>query len=182
MAHLPIWYIGQIPTEVCDIATANYMTLEPKDAAMGLTGEEVSHLKRNTTVRFAPAEDWFAYMLYGLGVHANMHCKWGFEINSRESVQFAHYGPGQHYDWHVDTFLLSPGTTFDRKVTVVCLMSDTSEFEGGELWLKFLGEYTGPLVKGSVIAFPSFVEHRVTPVTSGLRATATMWLTGPKFK
>jgi PKHD-type hydroxylase len=158
------------------------MSLEVKDATMGAKGDEVSHLFRNTTVRFAPIEDWFGYMLYGFGLRANKISKWGFEITDHEAVQFAHYGPEQHYDWHVDTFLLSNETKFDRKVTVVCLMSEPSEFEGGELQLRFRQDYTAPLVKGSVIAFPSFVEHRVTPVTSGLRATATMWLNGPKFK
>jgi PKHD-type hydroxylase len=62
-------------------------------------------------------------------------------------------------------------------------MNDTSEFEGGDLQLRFGGqEYTAPLAKGSVIAFPSFIEHRVTPVILGLRYTATMWVNGAEFR
>lgn len=180
-SHLPIWYMGQIPTDVCDLATAEYMHIEPKDATMGADGKEISHLNRNTTVRFAQPDHWFGNMMRGYGLKANKECKWDYEITDHEAVQYAHYGPEQHYGWHVDTFTLS-GQPVDRKVTVICLMVDPSEFEAGELQLRLYSEYTAPLVKGSVIAFPSILEHRVTPVTAGLRATATMWLSGPRFR
>jgi PKHD-type hydroxylase len=36
--------------------------------------------------------------------------------------------------------------------------------------------------KGLVAAFPSYVLHRVTPVTRGIRKTLVVWLTGPRFK
>ena len=179
--HLPIWYLGRIPAKVCDLAVGEYMEIEPRDATMGADGEERSHLNRNTTVRFAQADHWFGNILRGHGLKANTECGWGYEIDNHEAVQFAHYGVGQHYGWHVDNFPLA-GLPVDRKVSVVCLMTDPSEFEAGELQLRLYSEYTAPLEKGFVIAFPSIIEHRVTPVTSGLRATATMWLTGPRFK
>jgi PKHD-type hydroxylase len=120
--------------------------------------------------------------MFHYGTKANQECKWNFDLNDFEAVQFAEYGPGQHYSWHVDTFLLS-NRGYDRKVTVVCLMNDPSEFEGGQLQLRFdRQDYTVPLVKNSVIAFPSFIEHQVTPVTSGVRYTATMWINGPEFR
>ena len=181
MSHLPIWYMGQIPTEVCDVATAEYMQIEPRDATMGIDGKQHSHSNRNTTVRFAQPDHWFGNMMRGYGLKGNQECKWDYEITDHEAVQHAQYGPEQHYDWHVDTFHLT-GAPNDRKVTVVCLLSDPSEFEAGELQLRLYSEYTAPLVKGSVIAFPSILEHRVTPVTAGLRATATMWLSGPRFR
>jgi len=179
--HLPIWFLGQIPTDLCDMAAADYMRLEARDATMGANGDELSHLNRNTTVRFAEKGHWFGSILRGHGLQANKTCEWGFEIDDHEAVQYAHYGVGQHYGWHVDNFPLA-GLPTDRKVSVVCLMSDPSEFEAGELQIRLYSEYTAPLAKGSVIAFPSILEHRVTPVTSGLRATATMWLNGPRFK
>jgi PKHD-type hydroxylase len=48
--------------------------------------------------------------------------------------------------------------------------------------MRLYSEYTAPLVKGSMIAFPSILEHRVTPVLSGVRYSATMWFNGPRFK
>lgn len=179
--HQPIWYLGSIPAEVCDLAYAEYMKLTPRDATMGSNGEDVSHLNRNTTVRFAGSDHWFGHMLRGYGLKANKECHWGFEITDHEAVQFAQYGVDQHYDWHVDNFPLA-GLPTDRKVSVVCLMNDPSEFEAGELQIRLYADYTAPLVKGSVIAFPSVLQHRVTPVTAGMRASATMWLNGPRFK
>lgn len=179
--HLPLWYMGQLPVEVCDLAMAEYMAIPPRDATMGANGEEISHLNRNTTVRFAQPDHWFGNMMRGYGHKANKECGWDYDITDHEAVQFAHYGVGQHYGWHVDNFPLA-GLPVDRKVSVVCLMSDPSEFEAGELQLRLYSEYTAPLVKGSVIAFPSVIEHRVTPVTAGLRASATMWLNGPRFR
>ena len=180
-SHLPIWYMGQIPTDVCDLATAEYMQIAPRDATMGADGKETSHLNRNTTVRFAQPDHWFGNMMRGYGLKANKECGWDYEITDHEAVQYAHYSPEQHYGWHVDTFVLS-GLPVERKVTVICLLVDPSEFEAGELQLRLYSEYTAPLMKGSVIAFPSILEHRVTPVTAGLRATATMWLSGPRFR
>lgn len=179
--HQPIWHLGQIPTEVCDLASAEYMQLQSRDATMGANGDELSHANRNTTVRFAPPDHWFGNMLRGYGLRANKECAWGFDITDHEAVQFAQYGVDQHYDWHVDNFPLA-GLPTDRKVSVVCLMNDPSEFEAGEFQVRLYADYTAPLVKGSVIAFPSILQHRVVPVTAGLRMSATMWLSGPRFK
>jgi PKHD-type hydroxylase len=181
MAHLPIWYLGEISPEDCDKALAEYMHIFPHSASMGANGEEVKHAYRNTTVRFATKDHWFGELLRDHGVRANTECQWGYDISDYEAVQFAQYSVAQHYKWHVDNFPLA-GLPTDRKVSVVCLMTDPSEFEGGLLQLRLYQEYTAPLTKGSVIAFPSIIEHQVTPVVSGLRATATMWLNGPRFR
>jgi PKHD-type hydroxylase len=61
-------------------------------------------------------------------------------------------------------------------------MSDPEDFEGGELQVRLYGDFTPPMKKGTVIAFPSILQHQVTPVTKGVRYTATMWISGPRFK
>jgi PKHD-type hydroxylase len=94
-------------------------------------------------------------------------------------VQFAEYGPEQHYAWHTDTFTLS-GKPIERKVSVVCLLND--DFEGGEFEVRLYNNYQAPLKKGTMIAFPSILEHRVVPVTSGIRYSATVWFNGPRFR
>jgi PKHD-type hydroxylase len=181
MAHLPIWYIGQVPDEECDKASAEFKAITAKNATMGAEGDVLDNNTRNTTVRFASKDHWFGKQMFQYGINANLECQWNFHLTSFEAVQHAQYGPGQHYNWHVDTFFLS-GKGYDRKVTVVCLMNDPSEFEGGDLQLRFdRTEYTVPLKKGTAVAFPSFIEHRVTPVTSGIRYTSTMWINGPEF-
>lgn len=181
MAHLPIWYLDQFSIEDCEKAFDEYIQLTPKDAAMGKDGDTFDHSFRNTKVRFASSHTWFGLKMFAYANTANQQCKWGYDINQFETVQFAEYNIGQKYDWHVDNFPLS-GSEIDRKITVVCLMSDPDDFEGGELILRLYNEYTPPLKKGSVIAFPSIIEHKVTPVTKGVRYSATMWISGPRFK
>lgn len=181
MSHKPIWYVKQIPPQFCDMAIADFSQFPAQDANMGKSGENKNHEQRNTTIRFVPSGHWFSYLMHGVAREANLNCRWMFDIDSNEDVQFAEYGPNQHYNWHVDTFPLAEGG-IDRKISVVCLLTDPSEFEGGDLEIKLYSEFKAPLTKGMVIAFPSFLQHRVTPVISGLRRTAVVWMTGPRFR
>jgi len=181
MVHLPIWYLGEISLDDCEKAFEEFIKIPPKDASMGDKISSYDHNFRNTTVRFADRMHWFGANLINFCHLANTECKWDYETNQFEAIQFAEYGIGQHYKWHTDNFLLS-GKEIDRKITVVCLLSDPSDFEGGILQLRLYKEYTPTLKKGSIIAFPSIIDHQVTPVTKGKRYTATMWLSGPRFK
>ena len=181
MTHLPIWLLGKVPVEVCDAASRELELIETKDASMGIDGLSVEHKVRNTTVRFGPDDHWFGGVLLEHAMNANRQCGWDYEVDFHEAIQYAEYGPEQHYDWHTDTFTLS-GSPVERKVTAVCLMNDPSEFEGGEFQMRLYNDYSAPLEKGTIIAFPSILYHRVTPVISGKRISATIWLNGPRFK
>lgn len=173
--------MGTVPADICDQAVEDFSALPSKDATMGSEGETQDNAHRNTTVRFAGPNHWFDRYLTQVAFDGNQACRWEFHVTDNENIQFAEYGPEQHYHWHVDVFPLS-GLPMDRKLTVVCLLNDPAEFTGGEFQIRLYSEYTAPLVKGSVIAFPSFLEHRVVPVTSGVRKSATMWLRGPRFR
>lgn len=181
MQHLPIWFLGEVPADACASAIADFSKLPKRDATMGSDGSFVAHGHRNTDVRFAETGHWLSKLMDFHARTANDECKWGYEVDTCENVQFAQYDVGQHYEWHVDTFTLS-GKPKDRKLTVVILLNDPSEYQGGEFQIRLYQQYTAPLKKGSMIAFPSILEHRVTPVTEGVRMSATMWLSGPRFK
>ena len=181
MSHLPIWYLGQVSPEELSKAEEEFAAVESKKATMGTEGETLDLSTRDTTVSFIDINHWFGLKMNDFAIQANKICKWGFHLENHEAVQYAEYGPAQHYNWHVDTFFLS-GKDVDRKVTVVCLMNDPSAFEGGQFQIRFNQEYTAPLQKGTIIAFPSFLEHRVIPITSGVRYSATMWVNGPRFR
>lgn len=103
-----------------------------------------------------------------------------FNIATFENIQFTEYEESYqgHYAWHTD---LGPDAN-TRKLSVVVQLSDPSEYEGGELQYKIGDEEsTVPKEKGYVIIFPSFILHRVTPVTKGTRRTLALWTTGPSF-
>ena len=74
-------------------------------------------------------------------------------------------------------------------------LTDGSEYEGGELEFDFrnynpnmrdeskhLRKAQEILSKGSIIVFPSFLWHRVKPVTKGVRYSLVMWSLGYPFK
>ena len=47
----------------------------------------------------------------------------------------------------------------------------------------FKDEYTEnpKLEEGSIIVFPSFLQHRVAPITKGIRYSLVAWFLGPPF-
>jgi len=89
---------------------------------------------------------------------------------------------GGHYDWHVDVDW-NEESWFDRKLSVTVQLSDPSEYSGGEFQFK---ETENPdescKAKGTVLVFPSYLLHRVTPVTSGTRKSLVAWFEGPRWQ
>lgn len=181
MNHKPMWYLGEITSEECDKAVEEFMKLPAKAASMGEDGEYSNNSHRNTTVRFVEPDHWLTPLMRGFGAGANEACQWGYDLTGNENIQFAQYCIGQHYGWHVDNFPLGYQKV-DRKVTVVVLLSNPKDYRGGDLFIRLYKDYRPELKKGSVIAFPSILEHMVTPVTEGVRFSAAMWINGPCFK
>ncbi|MFZ2736610.1 MAG: 2OG-Fe(II) oxygenase [Burkholderiaceae bacterium] len=181
MQHLPIWYLGQLPEAVIDAAAAEFIALPTRDASMDPQGETLNHENRDTTVRFADPDHWFGGLLYQFGCKANAECGWNYDLTGHEAVQYGEYGPQQHYDWHTDTFVLAQ-LPRERKVSVSVFMNDPEEFSGGEFQLRLYRDYSPVVKKGSMLAFPSLLQHRVTPVISGTRFSSVMWLHGPRLR
>lgn len=80
-----------------------------------------------------------------------------------------------------------------RKISVTVNLSDPLDYDGGDLWLtkhpqdsriSELETFTNPNFrdKGAVVVFPSWVRHRVTPVTRGTRYSAVAWFNGPPLR
>ena len=113
---------------------------------------------------------------------ANKLAGWDYHISGQENTQIARYrGENNgHYDWHTDTS--PPIDAVQRKLSCVILLNDPSEFEGGTLQFRGMEDQNVLDQQGSIIVFPSFIEHRVTRVTSGVRYTAATWVQGPAFK
>ena len=107
---------------------------------------------------------------------------WNFNLYSIvDSIQYTEYPEGcGHYDWHLD---IGPGSINHRKISIVVQLSDPSEYEGGELEIWTGGQFKQiQKVKGCVVLFPSFLLHRVTPVTKGLRKSIVLWAGGDSYK
>ena len=105
----------------------------------------------------------------------------GFDIfGLNEGFQFTNYkAPDEKYGKHVDRIL----NFAVRKLSVSIQLTDPKEYEGGEIYL-YEGD-KGILMdkkQGTLIMFPSFVLHEVTPVTKGERNSLVTWVTGNQFK
>ena len=130
---------------------------------------------RDTDIIMFDHLHWFCGTLFNIGLASNAQAEWNFGVHSPETLQIAIYRESQHYKWHTDSALLTRDPNI-RKITVICMLSNKEEYTGGILELEGTGEMQ--MNRGDIIAFPSFIPHRVTPVTSGIRKTATLWILG----
>jgi|TARA_Y100000015_G_C2391088_1_gene90212 PKHD-type hydroxylase len=160
-------------------------------------GYEYSSI-RNSEVCFL--SDPFIYKLLHPCLNtANKSAGWNFEVDYSESCQFTSYKKNQTYDWHTDTipgqFKQDDNKNFKNKIRKLSMsvnLSDSKDFKGGDLEFyvpnprKSFKECVikSPEMRnqGSVIVFPSFLFHRVKPVTQGRRFSLVMWTLGKDFK
>ena len=107
--------------------------------------------RRVTDITLNLNERFFKFDLFGLN----------------EGFQFTNYeAPSGKYGKHVDRTLNIPV----RKLSISIQLTNPEEYEGGELYLYTTDE--GDLMdktQGTLIIFPSYVLHEVTPVTKGTR-------------
>jgi len=106
----------------------------------------------------------------------------GFDgMQITEMAQYTEYPEGGFYEWHVDNDVNCAHEPPVRKISMTCLLSPESEFEGGDLELMAEGK-VAKLKQGHAIFFASFIRHRVKPVIRGRRQSLVMWFGGTPFK
>ena len=205
------WYFtSAIPPRICyDIIKYGLSHCESlaKTGGYGdreLTKDEIRDMKRkrNSDLVWLNAL-WIFKELHPYIHQANRAAGWNFEWDRSESCQFTKYKLNQYYDWHQDSWdkpydrkdANNPEHGKIRKLSMTCQLTDGSEYEGGELEFDFRNydphmrdeskhriQCKEILPKGSIIVFPSFVWHRVKPVTKGVRYSLVMWNLGYPFK
>jgi PKHD-type hydroxylase len=109
---------------------------------------------------------------------------YGFELIGAQPFQYTIYDSSEegHYDWHQD--VIDCDNNNIRKISVVILLSDKTEFSGGSFLVSPDGNKPKEILmkKGRMIIFPSWIPHCVTPVLEGVRVSLVMWLYGKRFK
>jgi PKHD-type hydroxylase len=174
-SELPKEYCENIISELFDEKTA-------VDGTYFNNGESVVGDHRKTKVCWADANTNLGLLLFNHVLLANQKANWLFDIDGIEPVQIGRYGIDGHYDWHNDEPVsFRDGTGTQRKLSVSLLLSDPDTYEGGDFLFKGQEQ---PLTRkqGSIIVFPSHMEHIVTSVTKGVRYSAVIWARGPYFK
>jgi PKHD-type hydroxylase len=166
-----------------------------------LSKDQIKDMKRRRNSDIVWLNDRWIYNEIHPYIHqANKNAGWNFQWDWSESCQFTKYKLNQYYDWHSDSWdkvykTKGPNNGKIRKLSMTCQLSDGSEYSGGELEFDFrnydppqrdeakhLRKATEILPKGSIIVFPSFVWHKVKPVTKGTRYSLVAWHLGYPFK
>jgi PKHD-type hydroxylase len=148
-----------------------------------IVGAGVMSKVRRSQVSWIPQSQEAAALyerMHRLAKKVNEEC-YAFRLTGfSEQIQYAEYPAGHgYYDWHVD---IGKGVAGNRKLSIVIQLSDRSDYEGGELQIRIRKSAdVMPALRGTAIVFPSFLLHRVTPVTRGLRRSLTLWISGPPF-
>jgi PKHD-type hydroxylase len=141
---------------------------------------------RSSIIKWIPqnTEWWWLYeKLTNLAVEANKEL-WNFDLISiPELIQYTEYhaSEGGHYGWHQD---IGPGTLSLRKVSITVQLSETDDYVGGDLELSRGGgnPLISPRGAGVVVIFPSYLMHRVTKVTTGIRRSFVLWVGGSHYR
>jgi predicted 2-oxoglutarate/Fe(II)-dependent dioxygenase YbiX len=125
---------------------------------------------------YLPKNELTNQIIGNAGIIANK--KYGYDIfGIIEEPQILEYAEEQHYDWHID---IGINQSSSRKISVSVILND--QYEGGEMSFFTNKEYKFSFSKGTIIAFPSFIPHRVNPVTSGKRVALVGWIAGTPFR
>lgn len=165
---------------ICDMGERRSL----KESQVGMAEGKIFKELRTSINSWIEPEGWLADRLEHVARNLNGQYfgldLWGFGENFQYTVYKYKKKEEAHYTWHMDT---GPGPGTPRKLSMVLQLSDPSDYEGGDLELM-----TGstPIVvekrRGIIHAFPSYVLHRVTPVTKGIRRTLVVWISGPRFR
>jgi PKHD-type hydroxylase len=163
-----------------------------------LTENEIKDLKKKRNSNIVWLSDRWIYKEIQPYIRiANENAGWNFEWNWSEACQFTKYKKGQYYDWHCDSWeepYTQEGETKGkiRKLSVTVSLTDPNEYKGGELEFDFRNNDPDKkpnikicseiLPKGSLVVFPSFVWHRVKPVTKGIRYSLVIWSLGYPYR
>ena len=107
-----------------------------------------------------------------------------FSLMDIQNLFYFEYSSYDHtpLNWHMDLGNEYPYS--QRKLSFTYLVNDPSEYEGGNLEMFFdsTNIITPSNVQRKIIFFPSFIPHRVTPVTKGIRKVIVGFIEGEPFR
>jgi hypothetical protein len=137
---------------------------------------------RNAHITSIPAHDFeWLYKIIEKEIYKVNMDNFKFVLDMIETLTYIEYHggvvePGK-YGKHTDGVIHKT-----RKLSFSILLSDPSEYEGGDLLIcQTHHEEPMPRKKGSITFFPANVVHEVTPVTKGIRRSLVGWIHGPHF-
>lgn len=137
---------------------------------------------RKSQVTWLSREYWLRNILWEYVSEANRRA-FGVDVTNYADMQYTEYlGANKgEYDWHIDTDWNNT-MMFDRKLSVTLQLSDAADYEGGDFEFQSVETPTDSKGKGTLLIFPSYLRHRVAPVTKGKRYSLVAWFEGPAWR
>tara|TARA_R110000744_G_C19358962_1_gene561229 strand:+ start:682 stop:1314 length:633 start_codon:yes stop_codon:yes gene_type:complete len=203
------WYFEKgLPSTICNDVIKHALAKKTQnkagtlsiDARKKLNKKQAKDLKkyRNSNIVWLK-DQWIFDAIIPFVNTANKKAGWNFEIDKAETIQFTIYKKGHYYNYHQDNGKHPYNTPINpdthgkiRKLSVTVSLNDASEYKGGELQFLYHNQKDYTKLKklkakeikrqGSVVVFPSFEFHAITPVTKGTRYSLVMWCIGSPFK
>lgn len=175
-------------SEELNVISKGVTSLPFHQARTGELNESKDLAIRSSVIKWVPPNQEWAWLydkLMNMITEAN-DSLWNFNLyGGLDSIQYTEYHASEHghYGWHQD---IGPGMLSTRKVSVTVQLSDPSEYDGGDLEYFQGGDIDNAQKaernKGLVFIFPSFMMHRITKVTRGVRKSFVLWVGGDHYK
>lgn len=180
----PMWWSWQseLPVSICEAIITEGKKLESTSGKVGGGSDNsegsVDEKTRKSKVSFFDANNWISAICWKYMEIANRNSGWNFSISGQQSPQFTIYDNDEFYDFHED----SSGFQNDmRKLSMSISITNPDDYEGGNFEFEN-GIVPDSRLQGSIVVFPSFIKHRVSPVTKGTRYSLVNWFTGERFR
>ncbi|MCR9174280.1 MAG: 2OG-Fe(II) oxygenase, partial [bacterium] len=152
-------------------------------ATLGGSDKKYNDDLRKSSVMFlddTQEMQWIYEKLKMIAISANQERYWFDLLGFHQELQLTRYSEGDFFDWHLD---FGAAEISARKLSVTVQLSDPDEYEGGDLeFMINQNVVKAPREKGTIIVFPSFIMHRVTPITKGTRQSIVGWVSGPPYR
>jgi len=159
-----------------------------------IEGDKLDESIRVSHVRWVRNIRWVVDLITPYIDSANINAEWRYDVIGVGNLQLTKYGKGGFYDWHNDGLgdhvagkqYGDDPNKYVRKLSATVLLNNG--YEGGEFQFASYDKTKCVISTpefnevGSIIVFPSFMQHRVTPVTKGTRHSLVGWFLGPPFK
>jgi len=191
------WYfLKAIKKEICDEIISTCLKQKQEKGTVRDTNKIEGKLKSNyrDCKVYWISNKWIYDILNPFIHSANKMAAWNFQWDWNEPSQFTIYNKNQFYGWHTDQGpepLMSEDNNINgkqRKLSLTLQLTEPSEYEGGDFQFKW---FDGKKIKidtpksltalGTIIIFPSFIWHQITPITKGKRQSLVNWSVGKPF-
>jgi PKHD-type hydroxylase len=183
--HLSNVFTDEMISHLENMVYSNYTFSKGRTGVLELGNDTDSYETNNRDIAYIKPADhskWLYDLLFPIALEANKQF-YHFDIDIvTDPIHYVIYPEdGGHLDWHMDVGGFGVNR---RKLAMTVQLSDPNDYEGGDLQIWGGGKEPISIKrnKGDVTVFPTFLLHRVTPITRGQRKILVFWTGGRQFR